>query len=157
MTHGEKFVAIAENEEKIFLAGKEEGYAEGYATGQYADNPEVDTLLEQILKKQNELIGYNVTLCPNGHVTWTAPCYVSKTKPIHSNDYNAVIDIGSLPVHLTGVKKLYIWQDSEYNGLRISDNANDEGSYMRGCGTYANAYEITISSDKTIYCIGDAG
>ena len=156
MTKGEKFIAIAENEEIVFLSGKEEGYAEGCIAGKDADNPEVDALLEQIIAKQNNIIGYNVTVCPLS-ATWSKDCYVSKTKPNNLEDYDAHIYGDSDPVLLAGVKTLYIWQNSSGNAIRVSEsNEHDGGEYINAY-TYANAYELTISSDKTIYCIGDAG
>ena len=108
MTHGEKFVAIAENEEKIFLAGKEEGYAEGYIEGYNAAKEEVN--------------GYTVTI---QYIYNCSPVYISKHYPQSEDDYDVVLpktntlgdwenqptDIKS--VILENVTELYFWENDE--------------------------------------------
>ena len=148
MTQGEKFIAIAENEERIFLSGKNEGYADGFIEGSDEALDRVIEILDGVISS-GETKGHTVFIDEFTSFGGTT-CFISTQKPVDNGDGISLFDFIDVNVYedyfykLENALTLYAWTRSgDY--LTISRNGEDICS-NEPC-TYDTPFVLTITED----------
>lgn len=120
----------------------------------------IDEALDRILEIQQSLIGYTVGIyrrLPFSMTTrYFVDCYVSKTKPMNAEDYDAIIDVSGdslVSIVLEGVRKLYVWSENSYTVSACKTDSENQtfhgiiADHSNG-STFDKALEIEITEDS---------